>query len=534
MSDTVPLLHVKQLSLRFGSRDTGHVVRDIDFSIAKGDMLAVVGESGSGKSLSALACIGLQPAGATVTGSVMFDGQELCGAPEAVMRRVRGQRISMIFQEPMTALNPLHTIEKQIAEMIRLHQDYSESRIKARVVELLEQVGLAHLIARLGAYPHQLSGGERQRVMIAMAIANDPDLLIADEPTTAVDVTVQAKILTLLKKLQKELGMAMLFITHDLTLVRRLADHVAVMQQGHIVEQGTVKEVFAHPTHAYTQMLLSSEPKGSPLPVAEPHKLVMECAHLKMYFPIRTGFFRRVTGHVKAVDDVSVTIPEASTLGVVGESGSGKSTLGFALMRLLQPEGRVVFMGESIEHYSAKQMQPLRKSIQMVFQDPFASLNPRMTVQQIIEEGLLVHHKDMSANERCEAVLNMLDEVGLSREMAQRYPHEFSGGQRQRISVARAMVLHPKFVVMDEPTSALDLTVQSQMIALLKDLQQKYQVSYLFISHDLRVVRAIAHHVLVMRGGKVVEHQQTQALFASPKEDYTRTLIQAAFLDGND
>lgn len=523
------LFHVEQLNVAFGD---SRVVKDVSLQIGRGEMLAVVGESGSGKSMTALACLGLQPENARVTGSAVFDGKELVGAPEGLLRSVRGRRISMIFQEPMTALNPLHTLGAQIAEILTLHQHMTPAQVKARVAEVLEQVGLAHFTQRLDAYPHQLSGGERQRVMIAMAIANRPDLLIADEPTTAVDVTVQAKILTLLKQLQKDMGMAMLFITHDLTLVRRLADRVAVMKAGEVVETGSVAAVFAAPAHAYTRQLLASEPKGSPLPPPADAKSVMEGDSIKVYFPVRSGLMRRVKSYVKAVDGITISLAEGTTLGVVGESGSGKSTLGFGLLRLLRPEGRIVFMGTEIQQLSGEQVRPLRRQMQMVFQDPYASLNPRMSVRQIIEEGLLVHEPQMDDAARGAAVAAILHEVGLPPEAMERYPHEFSGGQRQRISIARAMVLKPRFVVLDEPTSALDLTVQSQIIELLKDLQAKYRVSYLFISHDLRVVKAIAHRVLVMRGGKVVEEAETARLFAAPNEDYTKALIKAAFMEG--
>lgn len=526
MSGERVLLHVKQLTMRFGA---SAVVKDVSFEIRKGEMLAVVGESGSGKSLTALACLGLQPPSAAVSGAILFEGQEMVGAAEPLLRSIRGRRISMIFQEPMTALNPLHTIEKQIGEILEVHQRPTQAQKRARVVELLEQVGLGHFKDRLDAFPHQLSGGERQRVMIAMAIANAPDLLIADEPTTAVDVTVQAKILALLKELQVKLGMAILFITHDLTLVRRLCDRVVVMRAGELVEQGLVPDVFAAPKHAYTQLLLGSAPKGSPLPALS-GKAVMECEDLKVYFPIKKGVFRRVAGHVKAVDGLTVSVPEGSCVGIVGESGSGKTTLGFALLRLVASEGRIVFMGREIQHLEGKALRDLRQGMQMVFQDPFSSLNPRMTVRQIVAEGLDVHAGNLSEDARARAVAEILQDVGLSPEMGERYPHEFSGGQRQRISIARAMVLKPKFVVLDEPTSALDLTVQAQIIDLLKKLQQKHGVSYIFISHDLRVVRAIAQQLIVMHRGKAVEQGDAASIFASPQQEYTRQLLKAAFM----
>jgi len=518
----MPLLCAQNLSLRFGAFEA---VKNISFAIEKGEMLAIVGESGSGKSLTALSCLGLQPASGNISGSIQLDGRELVGANEGALRQIRGKRISMVFQEPMTALNPLHTLGKQIGEMLLPNVPKH-----ARIIELLEQVGLPHFKDRLSAYPHELSGGERQRVMIAMAIANRPDLLIADEPTTAVDVTIQARILKLLKDLQKDMGMSILFITHDLTIVRRLADRVAVMCKGEIVEQGKVSEVFANPQHAYTKHLLASEPRGSALPLSANPKPLMECEHLKVHFPIRKGLLQRTTGIIKAVDDITVSVPEGATLGIVGESGSGKTTLGFALLRLIKSEGRIVFMGQDIAALKTNALRPLREKMQVVFQDPYSSLNPRMNIRSIIEEGLLVHHPEKDAAERENAIDAILSDVGLTPEMKDRYPHEFSGGQRQRISIARAMVLHPRFLVLDEPTSALDLSAQAQIIDLLRNLQQKYGLSYMFISHDLRVVKAIAHTILVMRGGKVVEQGSTSQIFDSPQHDYTRTLIKAAFM----
>jgi microcin C transport system ATP-binding protein len=521
------LLAVDKLSLSFGAFEA---VKHISFQINKGEMFAIVGESGSGKSLTALSCLGLQPDSARISGSIKFNGQELVGASESTLRQIRGARISMIFQEPMTALNPLHTLDKQLSEIILLHQRLRPDPLRARIEELLEQVGLAHFKDRLDAYPHQLSGGERQRVMIAMAIANGPDLLIADEPTTAVDVTIQAKILKLLKRLQAELGMAILFITHDLTVVRRLADRVAVMSHGEMVEQGKVADIFSRPTHPYTQHLLASEPKGEAIPLPANPAIMMECENLKVHFPIKKGLLQRVAGYVKAVDGVSVAIPESSTLGVVGESGSGKTTLGFALLRLLKSQGRIVFLGQDIEKLMGSQMRPLRERMQVVFQDPYSSLNPRMNVRAIIEEGLLVHHRDKSEAERLAEIDTILTDVGLTPDIKERFPHEFSGGQRQRISIARAMVLRPKFVVLDEPTSALDLSVQSQIIELLRNLQKKYGLSYMFISHDLRVVKAIAHRIIVMHRGIVVEQGDSKTIFAAPQHAYTKALIDAAFM----
>jgi microcin C transport system ATP-binding protein len=519
------VLEVKGLSLAFGE---SQVVRDVSFSVARGQMLAVVGESGSGKSLTALSCLGLQPQGAALSGSIRFDGQELVGLPEVALRTLRGRRISMVFQEPMTALNPLHTIGKQIGEALSVH---GRDASTARIMELLEKVGLGDFRERLGAYPHQLSGGQRQRVMIAMAIANEPDLLIADEPTTAVDVTVQAKILKLLKELQHSLGMAILFITHDLTIVQRMADRVAVMHEGKLVEQGETTALFASPQHPYTRHLLASQPKGVGAPVPADAEELVSCDGLKVWFPNKKGFWGKVSSYTKAVDILSISIPKSSTLGLVGESGSGKSTLGFALLRLIKSEGTIVFMGQPIHLWKTGQLQALRQQMQVVFQDPFSSLSPRMSVAQIIGEGLEVHFPQLSEEQRQQRVDAILSEVGLDPAVKERFPHEFSGGQRQRISIARAMVLEPKFVVLDEPTSALDLSMQSQILDLLKKLQAKTGVSYLFISHDLRVVAAIAQRLIVMKDGKVVEAGNTADIFAAPQQDYTRTLIKAAFIN---
>ncbi|MDX2074162.1 MAG: dipeptide ABC transporter ATP-binding protein [Alphaproteobacteria bacterium] len=543
------LLSISHFSLSFGE---SRIIRDISLDIWPGEMVAIVGESGSGKSLTALSCLGLQPAGAQVSGEIMLDGYSLpirgrvgVGASTGdsannaplptsplqgeELRALRGKTASMIFQEPMTALNPLHPIGKQIGEMLKKNSSITQSS-DHRIIMLLEEVGLSHLASRLGAYPHELSGGERQRVMIAMAIANSPKLLIADEPTTAVDVTIQAKILKLLKELQKTRNMAMMFITHDITLVRKLADRVVVMKSGEIVEQGKVSEVFSRPQHPYTHELLGSEPKGTmpPLPANAP--VALSCEGLKVHFPVKTGLLRRTTGFIKAVDGISVTIPESSTLGIVGESGSGKSTLGFALLRLVKSEGKIVWLGRDIATLSSAAMRPLRKEMQLVFQDPYSSLNPRMTVGDIIGEGLRVHR--VPSTEYRVRIARAIEEVGLSPDMAERYPHEFSGGQRQRIAIARAMILKPQFVVLDEPTSALDLTVQTQIIALLKDFQIKYGISYLFISHDLRVVRAIAHHIAVLYKGEMVEYGKASDILTHPAQDYTRRLIEAAMFKG--
>lgn len=522
------LLQIKDLSLTFLHDGRAvEAVKSVSLEVQKGELMAIVGESGSGKSLTALSAMGLHPKAAKISGSITFDDKEVIGASEAVLQDVRGDDISMIFQEPMTALNPLHTIEKQIGEMLEIHNNNAKSE---RIIELLEQVGLGYFKDRLNAYPHQLSGGERQRVMIAMAMANEPKLLIADEPTTAVDVTIQAKILKLLKALQTSREMSILLITHDLTIVKRLADRVAIMKQGEVVECGKVSEIFKNPQHTYTKKLLSSEPKGSAVPLPSPAETLVECNNLKVHFPIRGGVFGRIKDYVKAVDGISLKIRKGETLGLVGESGSGKTTLAMALLRMIKSDGKIVFMGDNIAARSTKSLRPLRQHMQLVFQDPFASLNPRMTVQQIIEEGLRVHFPALTATERTQKVIDILKEVGLPGDIISRFPHEFSGGQRQRISIARAMVLNPSFVVMDEPTSALDLTVQSTIIDLLKELQQKHGLGYVFISHDLRVVRAISHHIAVLYKGKIIEHGTAKEIMDAPIEVYTQKLIKAALL----
>jgi microcin C transport system ATP-binding protein len=532
MSDL--LLSINKLSLAFPAKQVGfapkEVLKQVSLTLNKGETLAVVGESGSGKSLTALSCLGLQPSNALIQGSIHFNGQELIGATDEHLQKVRGKHIGMVFQEPMTALNPLHSIGQQIKEMLDIHQQVTRAQALERVKELLASVGLTHFKDRLDAYPHQLSGGERQRVMIAMAMANNPELLIADEPTTAVDVTIQLKILRLLKQLQAKTNMGILFITHDLTIVRHFADRVAVMSQGEVVEIGDVEDVFSDPKHSYTQHLLSSEPKGPPVALPAKPVNVLACEHLKVHFPILKGLFRRTAGYVKAVDHISITIPKGSTLGIVGESGSGKSTLAFALLRLIKSEGRIAFLGRDIHRLSSEPLQRLRRQMQIVFQDPYSSLNPRMNVSQIIEEGLRVHFPHKGEAERLRDVDEILLEVGLTPDMKDRYPHEFSGGQRQRISIARAMVLKPDFVVLDEPTSALDLSIQAQIIDLLKKLQTKYGLSTMFISHDLRVVKAIAHRVIVMHKGVIVEQGDTQTIFEKPQHEYTRSLIEAAFM----
>ncbi len=525
------LLEIKNLSADFrnGAQVT-HAVKNVSFSIEKGEILAVVGESGSGKSVTALSILQLlpYPVAQHPSGSIKFKGEELMGAPDVVLRGIRGNKVAMIFQEPMTSLNPLHSIEKQIAEVLFIHKRMAPEAARARVVELLKLVGLEKLTERLNAYPHELSGGQRQRVMIAMALANEPDLLIADEPTTAVDVTVQAQLLKLLKELQKKTGMAIMLITHDLSIVRKMADRVAVMYQGELVEYDKTEKIFTAPSHAYTQMLLAAQPKGVPQPFDTAVPAIFHAEQLKVYFPIKAGIFRRVVDYVRAVDGIDIDIRPGQTVGVVGESGSGKTTLGLALLRLIQSTGAIRFNGRLIDGLAANDIRPLRKEMQIVFQDPYGSLSPRLSVSQIIEEGLLVHFPDLSVAEREKRVMEVLLEVGLDPDTRNRYPHEFSGGQRQRIAIARAMVLKPKFVILDEPTSALDMSVQAQIIDLLRNLQQKHNLAYMFISHDLRVIKAISHQVIVMKNGKVVESGPTQQIFEHPREEYTKTLIAAA------
>ncbi|MFJ5369329.1 ABC transporter ATP-binding protein [Bosea sp. CER48] len=528
---SAPLLSVEDLSVAFrqGGRET-LAVDHVSFSIAKGETLALVGESGSGKSVSALSILKLlnYPAAHHPSGRVLFNDQDLIAADEDAMRKVRGNDITMVFQEPMTSLNPLHTIERQIGEILELHKGLRGEKARTRTLELLELVGIRDAASRLDAYPHQLSGGQRQRVMIAMALANEPELLIADEPTTALDVTVQAQILKLLKELQARLGMAMLFITHDLGIVRRIADRVCVMLKGQIVEHGPVSEIFANPQHDYTKRLLAAEPKGRPSPVPADAATLLEAGPVKVWFPIKSGLLRRVTGHVKAVDGISVKVREGETLGVVGESGSGKTTLGLAILRLISSEGPIVFLGDRIDGLSSKQVRPKRKNLQVVFQDPYGSLSPRMSVAEIVAEGLAIQQPNLTYERRREIVAQALADVGLDPAAMDRYPHEFSGGQRQRIAIARAMALDPKFVVLDEPTSALDMSVQAQIVELLRGLQAKRKLGYLFISHDLKVVRALSHRVVVMQNGKVVEEGPAEAIFASPREAYTQALLAAA------
>lgn len=544
MSD-LPLLKVNDLSVLFPQKHNSdsrnrdaekeasepRAVDSISFSLKKGRTLALVGESGSGKSVTALSIVRLLDTTSAVypSGEILFKGDDMLRADPAKLREVRGNAITMVFQEPMSSLNPLHTIERQVGQILTLHGTKGKDAIRTRVIELLQEVGIPDPARRLAAYPHQLSGGQRQRVMIAMALANRPDLFIADEPTTALDVTVQAQILRLLKDIQSKLGMAMLFITHDLGTVRKIADDVCVMQNGKIVEAGSVEEVFENPQDDYTRMLLAAEPKGEP-PASEPDaKEIVTADNIKVWFPIKRGFFRRTTGHIKAVDGIDVHIREGQTLGVVGESGSGKTTLGMALLRLISSEGPISFLGKSIEGYSNDEMRPLRQEMQVVFQDPYGSLSPRMSVGEIIAEGLHIQDPQLSFLDAREKVARTLADTGLDPAVMDRYPHEFSGGQRQRIAVARAMVLEPRFVVLDEPTSALDMSVQAQIVDLLRDLQIKRKLAYMFISHDLKVVRALASDIIVMRNGKVVEAGPARKVFSNPQTDYTRALFSAAF-----
>ncbi len=522
------LLEVNDLRVRFGATEA---VRGVSFDVGPGKTVALVGESGSGKSVTALSTVKLLPSSAKVSGSVRYGGTEMLGASDAQLRRVRGNDVSFIFQEPMTSLNPLHPIERQIGESLALHQGLKGEAARARIVDLLTKVGIRDPESRLDDYPHQLSGGQRQRVMIAMALANGPKLLIADEPTTALDVTIQAQILDLLKSLQRDEGLSMLFITHDLGIVRRMADHVCVMRHGEIVERGDTAALFADPRHPYTKLLLDSAPRGRPEPVAADAPEIMRGEGVRVWFPVRRGLMRRTVGHVKAVTDVDVRVRAGETVGVVGESGSGKTTLALAMMRLIRSEGRIAFVGRDIAGLGARALRPLRSEMQVVFQDPFGSLSPRMSVRQIVAEGLGVHGLRDAARSEEQEVAAALEEVGLDPAVMDRFPHEFSGGQRQRIAIARAMILRPKFVALDEPTSALDMTVQSQIVELLRGLQQKRGLAYLFISHDLKVVRAMAHRVMVMRGGVVVEEGDADAVFEAPRHAYTRELHAAALGD---
>ena len=523
------VLEVSDLNVSFNQDgEVTRAVRGVSFTVGRGETVALVGESGSGKSVTALSTVSLLGESASVEGSIRYEGAQMVGASKKKLQDVRGNDISFIFQEPMTSLNPLHILEKQLAESLELHQGVTGKEARKRIITLLEDVGIRDPETRLGAYPHQLSGGQRQRVMIAMALANNPDLLIADEPTTALDVTIQAQILDLLAELKAKRQMSMLFITHDLNIVRRIADRVCVMKDGEIVEEGETTALFADPKHPYTKRLLSAEPVGKPDPVGESAEEIVRTDALRIWFPIQRGLFKRTVGHVKAVNEASLSVRAGETLGIVGESGSGKTTLALAIMRLIGSEGPVYYMGEDIKGWSTKAMRELRRHMQIVFQDPFGSLSPRMTIEQIVAEGLGVHGVQKGQDKR-QLVEEMLREVGLDPQMMHRYPHEFSGGQRQRIAIARAMILRPRLVVLDEPTSALDMTVQVQIVDLLRDLQRKYGLAYLFISHDLRVVRALSHKVMVMKQGDVVEAASVEEIFDAPKSEYTRTLMEAAF-----
>jgi microcin C transport system ATP-binding protein len=529
---TESLLSVRDLHVSFGrgAREV-QAVRGVSFEIEKGETVALVGESGSGKSVTALSILQLlpYPLAHHPKGSIAFQGQELVGASENTLRRIRGDDISMVFQEPMTSLNPLHTIEKQVNEVLILHKGLGYLQARLRTLELLRLVGIPQPEKRLAAYPHELSGGQRQRVMIAMALANDPDLLIADEPTTAVDVTIQAQLLKLLKEMQARLGMALLLITHDLGIVRKMAARVNIMTEGLIVEQGPTAQIFDNPQHEYTRRLLEAEPKGHPVQAASNAPTVMTGGDVKVWFPIKAGVLRRVVDHVKAVDGITLEIREGHTVGVVGESGSGKTTLGLALLRLIQSQGAIQFDGTRIDGLSSREVRPLRRQMQIVFQDPYGSLSPRLSVGQIVAEGLKVHDLAKSEEEREAMIVQALEEVGIDPEARHRYPHEFSGGQRQRIAIARAMILKPRFVVLDEPTSALDMSVQAQIVDLLRDLQERHKLAYMFISHDLRVVRALADEVIVLKDGKVMEQGRADQIFDQPQNPYTRALMAAAF-----
>jgi len=528
-----PVLVVRDLRVRFTMQNSVVVdaVRGVSFAIDRGETLALVGESGSGKSVTALSILQLlpYPVASHPSGSIRFLGREMIGAPERDLREMRGGSAAMIFQEPLTALNPLHSVERQITESLRLHRRVEGRQARRRTIELLELVGIDRPELRLKSFPHQLSGGQRQRVMIAMALANDPVLLIADEPTTALDVTIQAQILKLLKELQQRMGMAMLMITHNLQVVERVADRVAVMTNGEIVETGPVAEVMKHPRHAYTRRLIEAEPEGEPAPVPAGAETILEARDIRVWFPIKTGLLRRTTGYIKAVDGISLTVRAGQTVGIVGESGSGKTTLGLGLLRLERSQGSIKFRGRELQGVKGGDLRPLRKEMQIVFQDPFGALSPRMSIGEIVGEGLTIHGARLSDAERLDRIDAALAEVGLDPATRDRYPHEFSGGQRQRVAIARALVLKPRLVVLDEPTSALDRSVQAQIVALLRELQARHQLAYLFISHDLSVVRAMSHEVIVMRHGKVVESGTSQAIFDSPREAYTRALMAAAF-----
>jgi len=531
MSEKPSLLEIHDLGVVFANSPKP-AVEHASFALDKGETVALVGERGSGKTVTALSILQLLPyplARHPAGSSIKFAGEELIGAPAERLRQIRGNRIAMVFQEPMTSLNPLHRVEHQIGEVLTLHKHLPADLARKRVIELLRLVGLPEAEKRLRAFPHELSGGQRQRVMIAMALANQPDLLIADEPTTALDVTIQAQILALLRDLRAKLGMALLLITHDLHIVRKMADRLCVMTEGHIVEQGPVEQVFANPQHPYTRKLLAAEPKGRPAAPPANAPVLGEVRDLKVWYPVKTGLLRRVTDNIKAVDGISFTVREGHTLGVVGESGSGKTTLGLAFLRLIESEGSIRFEGRSIDGEANTALRPLRRQMQIVFQDPYGSLSPRMSIAEIVGEGLAVHESGRSPEERDAMTIEALKEVGLDPASRFRYPHEFSGGQRQRIAIARALVLKPKLIVLDEPTSALDMSVQAQIVDLLRDLQQRHKLAYIFISHDLRVIRALADEVLVMKDGHIVEQGPADRLFEAPQQAYTKALLAASF-----
>lgn len=529
---TEALLKIKDLHVEFKTQGGNfHAVRGVSFEIKRGETMALVGESGSGKSVTALSVMRLlpYPAASHAKGSsILFENTELLDKPEKFMRGIRGRQIGMIFQEPQSALNPLHTIERQIGEVLRIHQGMNKTQTRTRVLELLDLVGLGRIKERLNAYPHELSGGQRQRVMIAMALANNPELLIADEPTTALDVTIQAQILELLIELKQKLNMALLLITHDLSIVEKMADHVCVMKNGEIVESKSAKSLFANPEHAYTKMLLAAQPRGLVESGPKNAPAILTAQDLKVWFPKKRSFFGKPLTFVKAVDDVSITVRKGHTVGIVGESGSGKSTLGLALLRLTRSEGAINFADLPVNTYNRAAMRPLRARMQIVFQDPYGALSPRMSVAQIIGEGLALHRKDLSEEQREALIIKALEDVHMNPETRHRYPHEFSGGQRQRICIARAMVLEPELLILDEPTSALDVSVQAEIVDLLRELQAKHNLTYLFISHDLRVVRAMSHDIIVMKDGKIVESGPANDIFTAPQQDYTKTLLDAA------
>lgn len=530
--DSTPILEVKNLSVAFNNGlETTQAVNSISFELFKGKTLALVGESGSGKSVSALSTLKLHPRSVRYQGEILFDGKNILDLTETQMRGIRGNHISMIFQEPMTSLNPLHTVEKQISEVLLLHKGLKNSAARKRVLELLELVGIPEPERRLKNYPHELSGGQKQRVMIAMALANEPDILLADEPTTALDVTIQKQILELLKELQAKLGMSILLITHDLNVVHRYADNVCVMRHGDLIECGNTEQIFTSPQEEYTKLLLNADPSGTPVPLNEKTSTLLATQNLAVKFPIKGGLLNRVKDYFVAVSGVSVDVKQGETLGIVGESGSGKSTLCQAIIRLLGSEGSIELDQQRLDKMNQKQILPFRKKMQIVFQDPYGSLSPRMSVEEIIEEGLTVHEPQLTTEEREQRVITILEEVGLDPNVRHRYPHEFSGGQRQRIAIARAVILKPELIVLDEPTSALDRTVQSQVLDLLKNLQQKYKLTYLFISHDLAVVKAISHQLIVLKQGHIVEQGDAQAIFSSPSHDYTKALMEAAFYE---